>query len=106
MEIELKWENWGVAPIYIPAIVRFALISADGTIADVASAQMSEPSAWMPDKPMAVRDTIDFQKAAAGEYTLGVGITRSPGDTHPEIKLGIDVKTIDGWYILGPVTIQ
>lgn len=106
MAIELKWENWGVAPIYIPAFVRFALISADGTVADVASAQMSKPSAWMPDKPVAVRDTLDFQKASAGEYTLGVGITRSPDATQPEIKLGIDLKTVDGWYILGPVTIQ
>ena len=52
-----------------------------------------------------VEDSIAVPAMAAGEYRIRVALLDSR--THkPAIQLGIAGRTEDGWYDLGPITIQ
>ena len=104
--LSLTWENQGVATIFIPAKVSFALISPDGKIAHVCDATASIPAEWKPSAPVTVAEKVTFKGAASGEYKLAVGVRQPKDDVKPSIKLGIDLPTVDGWYELGPVQIR
>jgi hypothetical protein len=103
--ISVTWINRGIANIFIPVKVSFALIPNDGRVMEVCDGIASKPALWNPEVPETVEEIIQFTNTPAGEYSLAVGILQ-PGDSvKPSIKLGNELKTIDGWYVLGPVTI-
>ena len=41
----------------------------------------------------------------AGEYRLALALTRKTGDAVPYIRLGTDLPTAEGWYILGKIAV-
>lgn len=105
-KISISWLNSGVANIFIPAKVSFALISKDGKIIEVCDAVSSKPELWQPDITVNVDDRLYFDTALAGEYTLAVGIRQPKDGMKPSIKLGNELNTIDGWYELGAISIK
>ncbi|MBI4977900.1 MAG: DUF4832 domain-containing protein [Spirochaetes bacterium] len=104
--VSFTWENRGVAPIYIPASTAFALIAADGSVAQVCSAAGMAPSSWKPDTPITSADKILFKEVTPGTYTLAVGIRQPQDGTKPSIKIASDLKCTGGWYELGPVSVK
>lgn len=104
--LSLTWQNQGVAPIYIPAKVSFALITPEGKAAHICDATTSIPAAWKPDTTLTVADQLNFKDAPRGDYKLAIGL-RQPQDTHKtSIQLGIELPTVDGWYVLGSVSVK
>lgn len=104
--ISLSWENRGVAYIFIPVKVSFALLSADGRVVDLCDAATSIPATWKSDTPVSVTDKLLFSKAAKGNYTIAVGIRRPNDELKPSIKLGIELKESNGWYELGEIKVE
>jgi hypothetical protein len=82
------------------------LLDREGKVVDLCDATASIPSKWKSDTPVAVTDNISFTKASKGDYILAVGIRRPQDDLKPSIKIGIDQKSYEGWYELGPVKIK
>ena len=101
--IRLTWENRGVARMFVPAQVSFALLNAEGKVVEVCDATASQPSAWKSDSPVNVTDPIQFEQAPNREYRLAIGIRRPTDAMKPSLKLGNEMETIDGWHVLGPV---
>jgi hypothetical protein len=104
--ISISWLNAGVANIFIPARVSFALISKDGEIVEVCDAITSKPELWQPDILQNANDHLLFNVAEPGDYTLAIGIRQPCDGINPSIKLGNDLKMINGWYNLGPITLS
>lgn len=101
--LRLTWENRGVARMFEPAQVSFALLNARGKVVEVCPATVSQPSAWKSDSPVTVAEPIQFRQAAEGEYRLAVGIRRPADALKPSIKLGNEMECLGGWHVLGPV---
>jgi hypothetical protein len=104
--VSLTWENRGVAHIFIPAKVSFALISPDGKVVQVCDAATSDPASWQPGIPVRIDDKIAFNNIPAGNYVLAVGLRQPQDDLKPSIRIGIQQKTHSGWYELGPATVK
>jgi len=104
--VSVTWENRGVAPIFIPVKAAFALLASDGRVIQVCDASTSIPSSWKSDTPLTLEDKIVFKNAKKGDYLLAVGILRPNDGLRPSIKLGIDQKSYNGWYELGPVKVR
>ena len=104
--VTLNWVNKGVTNIFIPSKVAFALIASDGKVVSVCDATASKPALWNPDVPVSIVDKILFDKIKPDKYTLAVGICQPNDGIKPSIKLGIDLKTTDGWYELGPIKVK
>ncbi len=106
VNISVSWLNSGVANIFIQARVSFALISKDGKIIEVCDATSSKPELWQPDIPADVDDQLRFKSAGEGDYILAIGIRQPNDGLKPSIKLGNELKTIEGWYELGAISIK
>lgn len=104
--IKLKWENKGIANIFIPAKVSFALISKTGKVVQVCDATTSIPAFWKSDIPSSVTDELLFDNIKPGNYVLAVGISQPNDGLKPTIKLGINQKNTDGWYELSTIVIN
>lgn len=104
--ITITWENRGAAFIFVPAKVSYALVSSNGKIVRICDANNSKPALWKSDIPVTVTDIIEYADIRADNYTLAVGI-RQPGDGFkPSIKIGVELNSIDNWYILGKIQIK
>jgi Domain of unknown function (DUF4832) len=104
-KIWIDWLNSGVAHIFIPARVSFALISKEGKVVGICDAVASNPVQWQPGQLTKIQDQLTFKKIGTGDYILAVGI-RQPNDSlKPSIKLGNEIKSFDGWYEIGPITV-
>jgi hypothetical protein len=101
--LRLTWENRGVARMFVPTQVSFALLNAKGKVVEVCDATASQPSEWNSDVPVTVADSVQFRQVAEGEYHLAIGIRRPTDKLKPSIKLGNAMETIEGWHVLGPV---
>jgi Domain of unknown function (DUF4832) len=99
--IKMWWVNSGVAPVYRPYILALSCHSAAN---DVVLEVPSDVRKWLPGDAV-VEESIAVPAMAAGEYRIRVALLDSR--THkPAIQLGIAGRTEDGWYDLGPITIQ
>jgi Domain of unknown function (DUF4832) len=99
--IKMWWVNSGVAPVYRPYILALSCHSATSNVVVEVPADVRK---WLPGDAV-VEDSIAVPAMAAGEYRIRVALLDSR--THkPAIQLGIAGRTDDGWYDLGPITIQ
>ncbi len=103
--LESKWENQGVAPIFIPANLCYALLDDRGQMVDECAASSAKPADWKPGQAVVVRDSVMFSKAKPGSYSLAVGLKR-PGILKPTIRIAIESETSGGWQILGKVNVK
>lgn len=104
--MKLTWANEGVAPIYVPCAVALALLDAKDQPVEICWPESCKPALWMPEKPAAEDAKVTFTKARPAEYRLAVGLVQRTGDEKPWIRLGIEGRTVGGWYPLGPVRVE
>ncbi|MDO4575504.1 MAG: DUF4832 domain-containing protein [Planctomycetia bacterium] len=110
--VQTTWENRGVAFLFLPAHVTFALKDAAGNIVKTADAPASLPQKFAPDTPVTVTDTLSFGNVPAGEYTLCVGILPNENGTAfyakktPFLRLGVKLPEQNGWYETGKVRVK
>lgn len=100
-----EWLNQGVAPLFLPATLGYALLDEKGQVVDECAASSGKPAAWKPDQVGDVSDRVTFSKAQPGTYSLAIGIMR-PGSDKPAIRIAIETESADGWQILGKVTVK
>ncbi|MCX6908732.1 MAG: DUF4832 domain-containing protein [Verrucomicrobia bacterium] len=103
--LESKWENQGVAPIFIPAALSYALLDDRGQVVEECAAPSAKPAEWKPDQAVTVCDRVVFSKAKPGSYFLAVGLKRL-SFVKPTIRIAIEAETSDGWQILGKVNVK
>ncbi|MDO5579748.1 MAG: DUF4832 domain-containing protein [Planctomycetia bacterium] len=103
--VSVDWENRGVAYMFLPAKVSFALI-ANGKVVQTCSANRSDPRRWKPDTVQSEVNDLVFDQVPKGSYSLAVGLLQPKDGDHPSIKLGIDLPRTNGWYELGPITLR
>ena len=103
--LESTWVNQGVAPIFIPAALWYALLDDRGHVVEECAAPSAKPAEWKPDQIVAVRDNVVFSKAMPGAYSLAVGLKRT-GFPKPTIRIAIEAENSDGWQILGKVNVR
>ncbi len=101
MPIKMWWVNSGVAPVYRPYILALSCHSATNNV------EVQVPSdvrKWLPGDAV-VEESIPLPALDAGGYRIRVALL-DPSTHQPAIQLGIAGRTKDGWYDLGPITIQ
>ncbi|MEI6712288.1 MAG: HYR domain-containing protein [Verrucomicrobiota bacterium] len=103
--INAMWENEGVAPIFVPASIAYALLDSAGNAVKSFPAPNSKPSDWKPAKSVISQDTLNFTDVPPGTYSLAVGIL-TPNQPQPSIKIAIESESRNGWQILGQVQVQ
>jgi hypothetical protein len=101
MPIKMWWVNSGVAPVYRPYILALSFHSAAKNV----EVQLpSDLRKWLPGDAV-VEESIPLPAMLAGECRIRVALL-DPHTHQPAIQLGIEGRTKDGWYDLGPITIQ
>jgi hypothetical protein len=104
-ELALTWLNQGVAPIYVPCAVAVALLDGSGQPIRTAWPPECNPRAWLPERPAVEKARVKCPDVTAGQYRLALALTRNASDAVPYIRLGTDLPTVEGWYVLGPIEV-
>jgi hypothetical protein len=104
--IELTVTNRGVAPVYIPCAVAFALLDdRDQRLATVWPDGIA-PRQWQPGAAKSETVALDFGAVPAGSYRLACAITAKRDEPQPYIRLGTELPVVDGWYVLGRIALE
>lgn len=103
-EASFRWENAGLAIIFIPCSVTAALLDKDGKIADKCPVKGCHPEKWVPGKQISETSTLKFS-VPPGSYRLAVGLFSDPVRRNPDIRLGIESDAVDNWHILGNISV-
>jgi alpha-glucosidase len=105
-DLELTWINQGVAPIYIPCEVAVVLLDESGKRVGTVWPQEYDPHQWMPGRPAVEKAHVKCPDTPAGEYRLALALTRKSDDAVPYVRLGTNLPVVDGWYVLGKITVK
>lgn len=101
MPIKMWWVNSGVAPVYRPYILALSCHSATNNVEVQVPSDLRK---WLPGDAV-VEESIPLPAMDAGGYRIRVALL-DPRTHQSAIQLGIAGRTKDGWYDLGPITIQ
>lgn len=104
--VQLEWTNEGLAPIYEPAYVAFALLDDNNHVVSKVWAAGTDSKSWRPYLTVAENAKIVFENVATGEYQLAVGLFADLEAEHPAYNLAIEGKTENKWYPLDRITIN
>ena len=96
------WENKGVAPIYRSYILALRLRN---SVKDVVLPTAADIRKWLPGD--SVYEDSGFVPAdlPIGDYEVSVAIL-DPLSRIPKVKLAIEGRQPDGWYVLGQIHVQ
>jgi hypothetical protein len=96
------WENKGVAPCYRDFPVALRLVGAKRAAVLLTGADITS---WLPGD--ALQDDRVFVPAdiPEGEYELQLGIVDRQ-TREPRVRLAIEGRNDEGWYPLGPITVD
>jgi autotransporter-associated beta strand protein len=97
--MSLTWLNNGVAPIYNPCHVAAAVLDANNNVVQKQWLTNSNPKGWMPGTTTTENYNVTFPSVPNG-YRLAVGLFVNQTDANPTYRLGIQGRTVAGWYIL------
>jgi hypothetical protein len=98
------WENIGVAPIYHPWPLAYRLrASADRVVATWRSA--ANLMSWLPGPHQVEEVVLVPADVPAATYSLDVAILTQDA-TAAHVKLAIEGKLPDNWYIISKVTVK
>jgi hypothetical protein len=104
--LEMEVENKGVAYLFEPCTVTFALLDGENRVIDSCPAPGLDARQWAPGAKTIGKTTLVFGKAGRGKYTLAVGLFHPATPGQPTYQLGIAGKTPDNWYPLHEVTLE
>lgn len=104
LDIEMKWNNKGVAPFYYQWPLELSLADGAGKIVakTIASADITK---WLPGVTRTTQSIKIPKNIKKGTYTLCVAIL-DPSTGRPGIKLGIEGIRPDGRYALNKITVK
>ncbi|MFN7993248.1 MAG: DUF4832 domain-containing protein [Bryobacteraceae bacterium] len=99
--VKMWWVNSGVAPVYRPYVLAVAFDSgASHSVVEVPA----DPRKWLPGDSV-VEDGVVVPQVQPGEYRMRIALLE-PATHKPAIRLGIEGRTSDGWYDMGPVSVK
>jgi len=109
--VTLTWENRGVAHMYVPCRVAFAILDDQARVLARAWAKGADPHAWAPGKPVkeSLSATFNGLPEKPGLLRLAVGLctgAAAEAEQPPTVALGIEGGTPDRWYPLASVEWQ
>jgi hypothetical protein len=94
------WLDDGVAPLYEPCSVAVALLDTNYRLVQKQWLATCNPKSWMPGVSTTESFTnISFSSVPSG-YKLAVGFFVNQTDSNPTYKLGLQGRTVTGWYPL------
>lgn len=105
-DLELTWTNRGVAPVYAPCAVAVAVLDAQGAREAVTWPAECRPRTWMPATNVTETARLRLPGAKPGVHRLALALTPKQGDPAPRIRLGTELPTEGGWYVLGEVELE
>ena len=100
--LHMHWLNVGVAPPYRPWVLALQLFSRS------AAAVLRLPvdvRRWLPDDAVFDGSVYLPEDLAAGDYRVRVALL-DPRTGQPAVRLAIRGRDADGWYDLGPITVE
>ena len=96
------WENKGVAPCYGDFAFALRLVGPTRTVVRTTDARIPT---WLPGDVLHDGRVFLPPDLPEGIYELQVGIvSRETGE--PRVRLAIEGRTRDGWYAMGPITVE
>jgi hypothetical protein len=105
--IILKFRNDGIAPIYIKAYVKLALLDANNNVLKTTTLTGIDPFNWKPLAWKANTTTTEVTEVhnfsfprTANPERLAVGLFSDTTKTTPDIRLGTKGRLPNGWYPL------
>ncbi|MCL2880666.1 MAG: DUF4832 domain-containing protein, partial [Treponema sp.] len=106
--IEMAWQNHGLAPIYAPAKLAFALLTDSNNVAALVEAGDSDVSSWTPGKTVYENAKIVIPAGtASGVYRLAIGLFGAKVTGNPVYNIAIEGRLDNAfrWYPLCAVTV-
>ncbi len=100
-----RWENTGLAFIFIPCRVIAALLDRDGKVMAKCPVKDSHPEKWAPGKQITEISNLKFT-VPPGSYRLAVGLFSDTTRPNPDIRLGIEGDTVNNWQVLGNLKVD
>ena len=104
LNIEMAWENVGVAPCYEDYSAAVSLVDADGNRAWT-RAMESNTRRWLPGAIQVSAAPKLPDDLAPGQYSVEVAVV-DPDSVEPVMKLAIEGLQPSGWYRLSTVTVR
>jgi hypothetical protein len=106
--VAITWANAGVANIYVPCHVAFALLDEEGEVRARVWCEDCDPGSWAPDTSVteSLELTFDADRVTPGEYQLAVGLFTDTASEAPAIRLANEGRNERGWLPLLAVTVR
>ena len=102
LPLETWWENKGVAPCYEDFALALRLVGESRTLVRLTDARI--PS-WLPGDALYDGRVFLPRDMPEGAYELQLGIVDRQ-TREPRVRLAIEGRTPDGWYKVGPITVE
>lgn len=99
------WVNEGVAPIYEPFVLAFRLRSSVGSETSAVLRTAVDLRKWLPGDAVFEDPLFVPQDLPVGTYELSVAML-DPFTLQPGIRLGIEGRGADGWYLMGNIRVS
>lgn len=103
-DINLKFVNEGVAPLYEDCTVYIALLDENYNLIEKYKTDIN-PQTWMPDEEVIETASVTFENIEIGDYILAVGLFQNEDDESPTYLLGNSGGTDNNWYVIGQMSI-
>jgi len=107
-----RWKNmgWGYCPNNIPQWnykyrVAFAILDAAGAVKKLFIDNVSDPSKWIKNNPVAYNLTTTAVDLTPGAYTWAVAIIDKTNANKPGIQLAVTGNFTNGWLKLGSLQV-
>ena len=102
LPLETWWQNKGVAPCYEDFALALRLVGELWTLVRLTDARI--PS-WLPGDALYDGRVFLPRDMPEGAYELQLGIVDRQ-TREPRVRLAIEGRTPDGWYRMGPITVE
>ena len=96
------WENKGVAPCYEDFAVALRLVAPGRTLVRTTDARVQS---WLPGDVLHDGRVYLPHDLAEGRYELQLGVVDRE-TRQPKVRLAIRGRGPDGWYAMGPITVE
>ena len=123
LKLAMKWQNTGSAPCYRPYRLAYRLTDGDGhhrvfvgsvTVNEWMPGEIElfteeffkQPADLPPGEVVDVADSIHLpEDLPSGTYKLSIAVVGEE-NTEPVVRLGIEGRNEDGWYLLSTVNVS
>lgn len=104
LEVNMTWNNKGVAPFYFPWHLEVGLVNEEGDLAFTTITDI-DIREWLPGRHSITINLPVNPDLPEGSYTLVTAII-DPATGEPGVDLGIEGRRNDGRYLLSSITVS